>query len=57
MLDHLNETEAGNQLETAMTTVIKKMDSMAAGKMGYSTTDIGDMIVTELKAVSTSPVN
>ena len=48
MLDHLGESEAAEALEEAKIRVIQKMDSMAAGKMGASTTDIGDMVVAEL---------
>jgi 3-isopropylmalate dehydrogenase len=44
MIEHLGETKAAAAIETAMKTVIKKLDSMAAGKMGYSTTEVGDMV-------------
>lgn len=44
LLDTLGESEAALEAELAMKQVIKKMKSMAAGKMGYSTTEIGDMI-------------
>jgi 3-isopropylmalate dehydrogenase len=44
MLDSLGETTAGQKIETAMMEVMKKMKSQAAGKMGYSTTEIGDMV-------------
>ena len=57
MLAHLNETLAGDRLEDAMVTVIKKMKSMAAGKMGYSTTEVGDLVVSELNTVSQPSVS
>ncbi len=44
MLDTLGETKAARAIETAMMAVIKKMKSQAAGKMGYSTTELGDMV-------------
>jgi 3-isopropylmalate dehydrogenase len=45
MLNHLGETEAGNLLERAVMEVIRKhMKGMEAGKMGMSTTEVGDLI-------------
>ncbi len=44
MLDVLGETEAAAAVEKSVINVISKMDSMSAGKMGYSTTDIGNMV-------------
>ncbi len=49
MLDVLGEEEAAKTVETAMVGVMQKMKSMSAGKMGYSTTEVGDMVA---KAVS-----
>jgi 3-isopropylmalate dehydrogenase len=49
MLDVLGEEEAAKVVETAMVGVMQQMKSMSAGKMGYSTTEIGDMVA---KAVS-----
>jgi 3-isopropylmalate dehydrogenase len=49
MLDTLGEHKASEAVETAMVGVMQKMKSMSAGKMGYSTTEIGDMVA---KAVS-----
>ena len=48
MLDHLGYVEASDQLEKAKINVIKKMDSMLAGKMGFKTAEIGNMICDEL---------
>lgn len=36
--------EAGNRVEAAIMATTPKMRSMAAGKMGYSTTQVGDMV-------------
>ncbi|MDA0747703.1 MAG: 3-isopropylmalate dehydrogenase [bacterium] len=45
MLDTLGETEAGDILETAIIDVVSnKLKSMSAGKMGYSTSEVGDLI-------------
>jgi len=48
LLAHLGYSEAASTLENAIQTVIKKMDSQMAAKMGYSTTDIGDLVVQEI---------
>ena len=45
MLDTLGECEAATAIETAVADVTgNKMDSMAAGRMGYSTTEVGDLV-------------
>lgn len=44
MLAHLGEPKAALAIEKAAMVVIEKMASMAAAKMGYSTTQIGDMV-------------
>jgi 3-isopropylmalate dehydrogenase len=41
--------EAGNRVEQAVIATTPKMDSMSAGRMGYSTTEVGDLVA---KAVS-----
>jgi 3-isopropylmalate dehydrogenase len=52
MLDHLGETEAGNLLERAVTEVIRKhMKGMEAGKMGMSTTEVGDLIANSIEGM------
>ncbi len=48
MSDHLGEKEAAKNIETSVKKVIKKMDSMLVEKMGYTTTEIGDMVVENL---------
>ena len=45
MLSHLKFEKEAQQLENSKVSVIKKMNSMAAGKMGFSTSEIGDMVV------------
>src|SRR5574342_380286 len=44
MLDSLGESMSAAAIEHAMIATMKKMKSQAAGKMGMSTTDIGDMV-------------
>ena len=45
MLRHLGEDEAGKAVEQAIMTVTKdKLKSLAAGRMGYSTTEVGDLV-------------
>jgi 3-isopropylmalate dehydrogenase len=49
MLDHLGYTDEANKIETAKKAVIAKMKSMQAAQMGFSTTELGDMVVQELE--------
>lgn len=45
MLDTLGETEAAKEIENAvMNVTANKMKSLDAGKMGYSTSEIGDLV-------------
>ena len=44
MLDSLGETKSAAAIENAMIATMKKMKSQAAGKMGMSTTEVGDMV-------------
>ena len=45
MLEHLGEVEAARDIEKAVMAVTgTKLKSMAAGKMGYSTTQVGDLV-------------
>jgi 3-isopropylmalate dehydrogenase len=46
MLDTLRETDAAQLIETAVIKVLKEdLKGVAAGQMGYSTSDVGDLIV------------
>jgi 3-isopropylmalate dehydrogenase len=46
LLDVLGETEAAQGIESAVMQVCSKyMKSLSAGKMGYSTTEVGDLVV------------
>ncbi|MEW5958676.1 MAG: 3-isopropylmalate dehydrogenase [Chloroflexota bacterium] len=45
MLDHLGETAAAEAIEKSIINVTaNKLKGMGAGKMGYSTTEVGDMV-------------
>jgi 3-isopropylmalate dehydrogenase len=49
MLENLGEVEAGKAIEAAVIKVANnKLKSLAAGKMGYSTTEVGDLVVENL---------
>jgi len=49
MLDHLGETKAADAIENAVIKIVReKLKSLAAGKMGYSTTEVGDLVATEV---------
>ncbi len=53
MLDQIGETRAADILERACIDVIsKRMKSMAAGKMGMTTTEVGDAVVEEINKVA-----
>ena len=50
MLDQIGETKAADILEKAcMEVIANRMKSMAAGKMGLSTTEVGDAVVEEIE--------
>ena len=50
MLEHLGEEKAGRAIEKAVMTVTgKKLKSLAAGQMGYSTTEVGDLVAKLMK--------
>ena len=49
MLESLGESKAADMLEQSVMTVTgTKLKSLAAGKMGYSTTEVGDLVVDNL---------
>ncbi len=49
MLENLGEEKAGKAVESAVIKVVAtKLKSLAAGKMGYSTTELGDLVVENL---------
>lgn len=45
MLDHIGEAAAATAVENAVVTVVRtRLKSLAAGKMGYTTTEVGDLV-------------
>ena len=45
MLYHLGETEAADAIEkSVMNVTANKLKGMGAGKMGYSTSEVGDLV-------------
>jgi 3-isopropylmalate dehydrogenase len=46
MMDFLGEEKAAKAIEDSVKkTVVEKMESLSAGKMGYSTQEVGDLVV------------
>jgi len=51
MLEHLGEREAAARVDRAIATVVSsKLKSMQAGKMGYSTAQVGDLVASAVAA-------
>jgi 3-isopropylmalate dehydrogenase len=48
MLDSLGEVDAGRCVESAMAATFPKLKGMGAGEMGYSTSEVGDMVAGSL---------
>jgi 3-isopropylmalate dehydrogenase len=48
MLDELGETEAAAAIEKSVASACTKLKSLAAGKMGYSTEEVGDLVASNL---------
>ncbi|HHT9120279.1 MAG TPA: 3-isopropylmalate dehydrogenase [Candidatus Hypogeohydataceae bacterium YC41] len=44
MLEHLGETQAARAIEDAVKKVTSRLKSLEAGRMGYSTQQVGDMV-------------
>jgi len=49
MLEHLGEGDAANILERAIIKALSKMKSLSAGKMGYTTSGVGDLVVAAIE--------
>ncbi len=50
MLDYLGEIEAAKAIEDAVRKVVSQdLKSLSAGRMGYSTTEVGDLVIEELR--------
>ena len=44
MLDVLGEKDYANEIEKSIIKTAQNLDSLSAGKMGMSTSDVGDMV-------------
>ena len=52
LLDTIGETCAAQEIETAVQSVTAdKLESLSAGRMGYSTSEVGDLVVEALEAI------
>ena len=52
MLEHLGEKEAAAAVEqSVMAVCATRIKSLGAGRMGYSTSEVGDLVVDELRSV------
>ncbi|UCB44760.1 MAG: 3-isopropylmalate dehydrogenase [Spirochaetota bacterium] len=51
MLEFLEESEASLALENAIINVIGLLKSMEAGKMGYTTQEVGDLVAQSIKPI------
>ncbi len=49
MLEYLGEAKAARLIEKAVIKTCTRLDSLSAGKMGYSTTEVGDMVADFVK--------
>jgi 3-isopropylmalate dehydrogenase len=49
MLEHLGEKEAADLVEQAIIKVVAQLNSLSAGKMGYTTTEVGDLVVKQIQ--------
>jgi 3-isopropylmalate dehydrogenase len=50
LLDHLGKKSAAQNIEAAVKSVTgAKLKSMAAGRMGYGTREVGDLVVAALR--------
>ncbi len=50
MLENLGESKAAQAIENAVIKIVStKLKSLAAGKMGYSTTEVGDLVTENLE--------
>ena len=48
LLEEIGEEKAAEAVENSVMKVTAKLKSLAAGKMGYSTSEVGDLVVKNL---------
>lgn len=53
LLDHLGEEKAAQTIEQAIVNILGsgRIPDLAAGKMGYSTSEVGDMVAAEVRRI------
>ena len=49
MVTQLGEVEYGKEIENAIITTAQKLDSLSAGKMGLSTSEVGDTVLESMQ--------
>jgi 3-isopropylmalate dehydrogenase len=49
MLEHLGEKEAADLVEQAIIQVVSQLKSLSAGKMGFTTSEVGDLVVKQIQ--------
>jgi 3-isopropylmalate dehydrogenase len=52
MLDTLGQCAAAKAIEDAVVKTLPNLKSLGAGSMGYSTSEVGDMVVRNLESGS-----
>jgi 3-isopropylmalate dehydrogenase len=51
LLNEVGQTKAAKKIEQAIIKTTPKMKSQSAGKMGYSTTEVGDLVAKTVTAI------
>ena len=49
MLEHLGEKEAADLVEQSIIQVVSQLKSLSAGKMGFTTSEVGDLVVKHIQ--------
>ena len=49
LLEQIGQPRAARRVEQAVMQVTTKLKSLAAGQMGYSTSEVGDLVVKHLR--------
>lgn len=49
MLEHLGQTQSSQLIEKAVIAVVSQLQSLSAGKMGYTTSEVGDLVVSYIQ--------
>jgi len=49
MLEHLGQIESAQLIEKAVIDVVAQLPSLSAGKMGHTTSEVGDLVVSYIQ--------